>query len=245
MSIDQVREWISAAERIVGFTGAGISTESGIPDFRSPNGVWARNRTVYFDEFVANRDDRIEYWRQKVEAWPEIRDARPNDGHRAFVHLAESGKLRAMITQNIDGLHQKSGLPPELVLELHGTTVEVACLSCDYRVGSDVVCRRIAEGDPAPECPNCGGLLKPATVSFGQSMPVDVMAAAEDAARDCDVFLAVGSSLAVQPAASLPVLAKRSGAKLILLNRDSTPLDDIADAVIHDEIGATLPKLVA
>ena len=243
MELEAVRQWIDEAERVVAFTGAGISTESGIPDFRSPNGVWARNRMIYFDEFVNNREDRIEYWRQKVESWPEIRDAEPNDGHRAFVSLAEAGKLTAMITQNIDGLHQKSGLSPELVIEIHGSTVDVMCLSCDYRTHSDVACKLVEEGDLAPECPECGGLLKPATISFGQPMPVQALSRAEAAARECQVFLAVGSSLQVQPAASLPIIAKRSGAKLIIVNRDPTPLDEIADAVVQGEIGSVLPTL--
>lgn len=244
MELRALQDWIQEAENVVGFTGAGISTESGIPDFRSPNGVWARNRMIYFDEFVANREDRIEYWRQKCESWPEIRDAEPNGGHQAFVSLAEMGKLRAMITQNIDGLHQKSGLAPELVLEIHGSTVDVTCLSCDYRTHSDVACRWVAEGNLAPECPECGGLLKPATISFGQPMPVEALTRAEAAARECDLFLAVGSSLQVQPAASLPLVAKRSGAKLVIVNRDPTPLDEIADAVVQGEIGKVLPVLL-
>ena len=240
--LNNVRGWIGDARKVVGFTGAGISTESGIPDFRSPNGVWAKNRMVMFDEFVSSREGRIEYWRQKCEAWPEIRDAEPNDGHHTFVRLGEAGKLHAMITQNIDGLHQKSGLAE--VLELHGSTIDVRCLSCGYRTHSDCCCRRIAEGDLAPECPECGGFLKPATISFGQAMPVEALTRAERAARECDLFLAVGSSLQVQPAASLPLVAKRCGARLVIVNRDPTPLDDVADAVIRDEIGKALPALV-
>ena len=244
MDLDLVRGWIAAAQRIVGFSGAGISTESGIPDFRSPNGVWARNRIVQFDEFVNNKEDRIEYWRQKCEAWPEMRDAEPNAGHRAFVELHRDGRLAAMITQNIDGLHQRAGLPREVVHEIHGTTVESACLRCRYREPSDVSCRRVAAGDLAPECPECGGLLKPATISFGQAMPQDVLQAAEQQARGCDLFLAVGSSLVVYPAAMLPVIAKRSGARLVIVNRDPTPLDAIADCVLQGQIGSVLPALL-
>ena len=165
------RGLIAGASRVVGFTGAGISTESGVPDFRSPDGVWARNRTVYYQEFVASEADRVEYWRQKVEGWPAMRAARPNAGHRAFVALHEQGKLAAMITQNIERLHQRSGLPGELVMELHGTSTEAVCLTCGDRIAMDEACRRVTDGEPAPRCKPCGGLLKPATVSFGRRCP--------------------------------------------------------------------------
>lgn len=237
-----VIELISGAKRIVGFTGAGISTESGIPDFRSPNGVWAKNRIIEYDEFVSSRDARIEYWRQKIESWPEMRDARPNAGHLAFAELEKQGRLRALITQNIDGLHQRAGNTN--VIELHGTSVEAGCLSCLSRIPMDEAVRRVEAGDPAPECERCGGLLKPATVSFGQMMPVREMRMAEEAVRDCDLFLAVGSSLVVYPAASLPEHAKYLGAPLIIVNRTPTPLDGMADAVLRDEIGVILPRLV-
>lgn len=245
MTLDNAREWIDKAQSVVGFSGAGISTESGIPDFRSPNGIWARNRTVYFEEFLRSEEDRIEYWRQKVESWPEMRDAKPNAGHLAFVELARQDKLKAMITQNIDGLHQRSGLDPVLVLELHGTTADAACLSCGDRIPMDEAVQRVRQGERAPRCRLCRGLLKPATVSFGQPMPQDVLLKAQLAAQSCQVFLAVGSSLVVQPAASLPLLAKQAGAKLIIINRTQTPFDDWADFVVHDEIGKTLPAMVA
>lgn len=244
MDLRQGRDWIAENRSVAGFTGAGISTESGIPDFRSPNGVWARNRTVYFQEFLDNEADRIEYWRQKVESWPAMRDAAPNPGHLAFAELARQGKLLAMITQNIDGLHQRSGLDSELILELHGTTTEAACLGCGGRISMDEAVDRVVNGEPAPSCTHCGGLLKPATVSFGQSLPLEVLDRSRQAALSCDVFLAVGSSLVVEPAASLPLLAKQSGARLIILNRTETPLDGIADLVIRDEIGHALPRLV-
>src|SRR5712692_9202292 len=221
------RTWIAASSNIVGFTGAGISTESGIPDFRSPNGVWARNRTVEYQEFISSRAGRIEYWRQKVESWPAMRDAQPNPGHLAFVELERQGKLRAMITQNIDGLHQRAGQSPEIVIELHGTTAEAGCLSCGYRIPMDEAMERITRGDPAPECEKCGGYFKPATISFGQAMPERDLARAFELSQNCEVFLAVGSSLVVQPAATLPLLAKRAGARLILINRTPTQLDDI------------------
>ena len=238
------RELIAAASRIVGFTGAGISTESGVPDFRSPNGVWARNRTVDFQEFLSSEAGRVEYWRQKVEAWPAMRAATPNAGHHAFVKLHEQGRLTALITQNIERLHQRSGLPAEKVLELHGTTTEAVCLSCGDRITSDEACRRVAGGEPAPRCRPCGGLLKPATISFGQALPHDVLLRAQAAIEACDLLLAVGSSLVVEPAASIPRLAQGAGARLIIVNRDPTPLDGIADVVVRGEIGAVLPALV-
>jgi NAD-dependent deacetylase len=244
MSVDMARSWIRTSRRIVVFTGAGISTESGIPDFRSPGGVWARNRTIEFGEFTASRAGRIEYWRQKREIWPAMRDAKPNAGHEAIVRLEHEGRLQALITQNIDGLHQRAGQTPSLVIELHGTTA-AGCLACGERIPMDEAIRRIDEGDPAPECTSCGGLLKPATISFGQEMPVVELGRAAEAARRCEVFLSVGSSLVVHPAAMLPVVAKHSGAKLIIINRTPTPLDEMADLVIHEEIGSALPNLIS
>lgn len=244
MGLDQVRRWRREAQRIVGFTGAGISTESGIPDFRSPNGVWATNRIIDFQEFVTSYEGRVEYWRQKCLAWPQMRAAEPNLGHQAFVDLHQRGRLHALITQNIDGLHQRAGLPAEIVHEIHGTTIEASCLDCGDRISSDEACDRVAGGEPAPVCRLCGGLLKPATISFGQPMPVDVVRTAQEAARSCDLFVAVGSSLVVYPAAGLPVVAKRAGAKLVIVNRDPTPLDDVADAVLRGEIGEVLPAIL-
>ena len=245
MDLQQGTRWIGESCSVTGFTGAGISTESGIPDFRSPNGVWARNRTVYFQEFLNNEADRIEYWRQKVEGWPAMRDATPNPGHLAFVELARQGKLLAMITQNIDGLHRRSGLDSQLIMELHGTTAEAACLDCDRRISMDEAVERVEKGECAPRCTHCRGLLKPATISFGQPLPREVLDRCRLAVQSCEIFLAVGSSLMVEPAASLPLLAKQSGAKLIILNRTETPLDGFADLVIRDEIGQSLPRLVA
>ena len=244
MELQAARKLVSAASRIVGFTGAGISTESGVPDFRSPDGVWAQNRTVDFQEFVASEAGRIEYWRQKAAAWPAMRDAQPNAGHRAFVELHKQGRLEALITQNIERLHQRSGLPADKVLELHGTTTEAVCLTCGDRITSDEACRRIEVGEKAPRCRRCDGFLKPATISFGQSMPHDVMVQAQVATETCDLLIAVGSSLVVAPAASIPRVARQAGARLIIVNRDPTPLDGIADAVVRGEIGAILPELV-
>lgn len=243
MNINEAIDLVARAEKIVGFTGAGISTESGIPDFRSPNGIWANNRIVEYGEFVRSREGRVEYWRQKVSMWPEMRDAEPNPGHLAFVELERRGKLRALITQNIDGLHQKAGNTN--VIELHGTTTEVECLTCHARISMDEAMQRVEAGDLAPECDHCGGYLKPATISFGQAMPALAMKAAIDACRECDLLIAVGSSLVVYPAASLPELAKQHGAALFIINRTSTPFDAMADLVLHDEIGRTLPELIA
>ena len=244
MDVRAAWKLVSAASRIVGFTGAGISTESGVPDFRSPNGVWAQNRIVDFQEFISSEAGRIEYWRQKALAWPAMREAQPNAGHYAFVELHKQGRLDALITQNIERLHQRSGLPPDKVLELHGTTTEAVCLACGDRITSDEACRRIEGGEKAPRCGECGGFLKPATISFGQAMPHDVMVRAQTAAETCDLMIAVGSSLVVEPAASIPRVARQAGARLIIVNRDPTPLDGIADAVVHGEIGAVLPELV-
>lgn len=243
MTLEETRAKILTSRQIVGFTGAGISTESGIPDFRSPGGVWSKYRTVYYDEFLASRDARIEYWRQKVENWPHVRDAQPNAGHFAFAELERQGRLLALITQNIDGLHQKAGSSRDMVIELHGTTIDIACLSCGDRTTSDEAIARITAGDLAPECRLCGGYLKPATISFGQPMPTRVLDRAITAAAACEVFVAAGSSLVVHPAASIPALAKTRGATLVIVNRDPTPLDEIADLVIHDELGSALPCL--
>ena len=244
LTFTEAIELIAQASRIVGFTGAGISTESGIPDFRSPGGVWANNRMIDYQEFISSRAGRMEAWRQKVIAWPEMRDAQPNAGHLAFVQLEQRGKLLAMITQNIDGMHQRAGQDPKNVIELHGTMLHAVCLSCGAQISMDEAVARVAAGERAPECEKCGGYLKPATVSFGQAMPERKMQRAYEASENCEVFIAVGSSLVVHPAASLPALAKASGAKLIIINRTPTPLDDVADLVVSEEIGKALPKLV-
>jgi NAD-dependent protein deacetylase/lipoamidase len=244
MQLREAKEWISFARRIVGFTGAGISTESGIPDFRSPGGVWSTARMIDYGEFISSRDARIESWRQKVIAWRVMRDAQPNAGHKAFVELEQRGQLTTMITQNIDRLHQRAGHSPDRVIELHGTMTEAVCLRCDQRISMDDAVARVVAGDEEPRCEGCGGMLKPATVSFGQPMPVHEMRIAEQQCRECDVLIAAGSSLVVYPAASLPACAKDEGARLIIINRTPTPLDYLADLVINDEIGKALPGLI-
>jgi NAD-dependent deacetylase len=245
LTFSEAQELIAHARRIVGFTGAGISTESGIPDFRSPGGVWANNRIIEYQEFISSRSGREEAWRQKVIAWPEMRDAQPNAGHYAFVELEKRGQLMAMITQNIDGLHQRAGHDPSNVIELHGTMTHAVCLSCGATISMDDAVARVEAGELAPECDHCDGYLKTATVSFGQAMPEREMQRAYEAAENCEVFIVAGSSLVVHPAASLPALAKANGATLIIVNRTETPLDAVADLVVRDEIGKTLPKLIS
>ena len=243
MSIQALQSSVDESHNIVGFSGAGISTESGIPDFRSPDGIWSQNRTVYFEEFLRNEDDRIEYWRQKVAIWPEMSQAEPNQGHAFFTRLHDANKLRGMITQNIEGLHQRSGLPDDKVIELHGTMRDVTCLDCHDKTLMDEACKRVASGDLAPQCKLCGGLLKPATISFGQSLRGSDMDQAALWSQTSDLYIAVGSSLVVQPAAGFPVLAKQAGAKLVIINRTETPIDTQADVLIRDEIGPTLAQI--
>lgn len=238
-----LRDCLLRAESAVAFTGAGISTESGIPDFRSPGGVWSRHRPVMYDEFVASREARIRYWKMRIEAYRDFAQAQPNEGHRALARLEESGRLRAVITQNIDGLHQIAG--SRRVIELHGTARLVSCIGCGREWPPEVVHARIEAGDEAPDCEGCGNPLKSKTISFGQMMPAEAMGEAEQLCREADLCLAIGSSLVVEPAASLPRLAKQFGAALVIINRDPTPLDEDADLVLRQSIGATLRALAA
>ena len=237
--LEQLRELIENAGRIVFFTGAGVSTESGIPDFRSPGGIWTRFRPIDFGEFMASREARRESWRRKFETDKTLSVARPNDGHDAIASLVRQGKASCVITQNIDGLHQASGVPDEQVIELHGNTTYAHCLACRRRYQLDPIRERFERDGEAPDCP-CGGYIKTATISFGQSMPEAEMARAEAETNACDLFVVVGSSLVVYPAAGFPALAKRRGARLVILNREATDLDPVADLVLHREIGPTL-----
>lgn len=243
MTIAQITEWLVNANRVVAFTGAGVSTESGIPDFRSPGGVWSQNQPVYFDDFLRSNAARHEYWRQKSISHRDFADAKPNVGHRVLADWEQRGKLDAVITQNIDGLHQDAG--SELVLELHGTARFISCLDCNARFDAEEMVARFVANDSPPDCPDCGGLLKHATVSFGQSLPPDILDEAMQLSKDADLFFAIGSSLVVQPAAGLPMLAKQSGARLVIINRNPTPLDDHADAVLQASIGETLADVNA
>ena len=230
---------------IIPFTGAGISTKSGIPDFRSPGGLWSRYRPIPFDEFLASQEARNKSWRRRFAMEEQFGGAKPGRGHRAIAGLYRSGKVPAVITQNIDNLHQASGIAPEHVVELHGNTTFALCLDCNERYELSWVRRRMdAANGCAPDCPACGGFIKTATVSFGQAMPDAAMRRAQDLAQSCDLFLAIGSSLVVWPAAGFPLIAKRNGARLIIVNREPTEFDEIADLVVHEDIGTVLGPLI-
>jgi NAD-dependent deacetylase len=240
-SIEQVAQWLASSRSVVVLTGAGISTESGIPDFRSPGGVWSKYRTVYFDEFLASTDGRFEYWRQKCEMHREFAAAEPNAGHKVLAKWEVDGRIRGVITQNIDGLHQMVG--SSRVLELHGTARQAACLDCSARYDIEPFVAAFLASPRVPDCPACGGRIKHATISFGQMLPHDVLMEATRWSREADLMLAIGSSLVVTPAADLPRVAKDRGARLVIINRDPTPLDRIADAVVHGLIGETLTAI--
>ena len=241
---DALGRMIAEASRIIAFTGAGISTESGIADFRSPGGIWDRYKPVPFDDFLRSETARRDAWRRKFATRDAIDTATPNRGHQAIARLAALSRLECVITQNIDGLHQRSGLPDDLVIELHGNTTYAVCLDCGERHELDAIWQAFAVDETLPLCGSCGGLVKTATISFGQPMPETEMRRAEAATLACDLFLAIGSSLTVQPAAMFPLLAKQNGAKLIILNREPTELDGYADLVLNQEIGPTLGDAV-
>lgn len=242
-----VAEWVRAASAITVLTGAGISTDSGIPDFRGPDGVWTRDpeaqRLSDLRSYVEDPALRRRAWlgRRDHTAW----HARPNSGHQALVDLQRAGRLRAVITQNIDELHQRAGNDPDLVIELHGTIFGVTCLSCHERTTMESALARVSAGEDDPPCLRCGGILKSATISFGQELDQSILRRATYAAADCDLFLAVGSSLTVRPAAGLVTVAASAGAKVVVLNGQPTPYDATADAVLRGPIGDLLPPLVA
>ena len=240
--IHTLAAWLESATRGVAFTGAGISTESGIADFRSPGGVWSRHQPVMYQDFLREPAERRRYWQIRRESIPSFIAARPNAGHIALAGLEAAGRLVAVITQNIDELHQRAG--SQRVIEVHGTAMRVHCLRCDKRYTGVEINTRLEAGESEPACDDCGGILKSMTVSFGQNLPQQVWAQAVELARSCDVFLAMGSSLVVHPAADLPETAKACGAKLVIINRDPTPLDAIADAVIHAPIGETMQRVM-
>jgi len=243
--VAELRALVQAATVVLPFTGAGISTECGIPDFRSPGGVWTRNRPIPFDEFLASRATRAEAWRRRFAMEQEFAGAKPGRGHLALASLYRAGKVPAVVTQNIDNLHQTSGISAEDVVELHGNTTYAVCLSCGKRYELPWVKQQFAAtGGEAPDCTACGGAIKSATVSFGQAMPEAAMRRAEELTLACDLFLAVGSSLVVWPAAGFPLRAKRNSARLVIINREATEFDDIADLVIHDDIGTTLAPFI-
>jgi NAD-dependent deacetylase len=242
--LDELKDLVTDASAVVGFTGAGISTESGVPDFRSPNSPWMRNKPIPFDAFLRSEAARREAWRRKFAMDDLYRDARPSRGHLALASLVAQGKMPAVITQNIDGLHHESGIPAERVVELHGNGTYAKCLSCDRRHDLDVIRARFESQGAAPTCDSCGGIVKAATISFGQAMPEEAMRRAQELALACDLFLVAGSSLVVYPAAALPALAKENGATLVIVNREPTPLDDFADLVIRAEIGSVLEPFI-
>lgn len=236
--------WLATARNAVIFTGAGISTESGIPDFRSPGGIWSRHQPVMFDDFLRSEEARRAAWRLKLALDQTLRDAEPNRGHRAVAELIRRGTAGQVITQNVDGLHQAAGVPDDRVIELHGNTTYAHCLDCGAHHDLAPIRAAFLRDETTPVCASCGGLVKTATISFGQPMPTGPMARAETATQSCDLFLVLGSSLVVQPAASFPLLAQDRGARLVIINRDPTPLDDAADLVLHEPIGATLGAAV-
>lgn len=238
-------ERFAAAARAVVFTGAGISTESGIPDFRSPGGIWSRMKPIEFAGFLASEEVRLEDWRRRFRMRREFAAAEPNAGHRAVARLVEAGVVAAVVTQNIDGLHQRAGVAEDDVVELHGNGTRAACLDCAAPMSLEAAEAAIAASGRAPRCAACGGLVKAAIVSFGQPMPPSEMARARAASLDCDLFVVVGSSLVVHPAAGFPELARRNGAGLVILNREPTPLDGAADLVLRGAIGEVLGPLAA
>ncbi len=237
----QIADHLANANSAVAFTGAGMSTESGIPDFRSPGGIWATSQPVYYDDFLASAEARYEYWRQKSVSHDDFFNSKPNAGHAALAKWEAAGRLRGVITQNIDGLHQEAG--SSNVLELHGTARRIGCLDCEQRFNADEMVKRFLAEDAVPACPSCGGLLKHATVSFGQSLPTEVLEQAIQWSTEADLYIAMGSSLVVEPAASLPRTACQSGATLVIINRDKTPLDASADFVVQESIGQILGEI--
>ncbi len=237
--IDKLRTMLAASRRAVIFSGAGISTESGIPDFRSPGGIWTKYQPIDFSDFISSTEARKETWRRKIAIHEAVFGAEPNRGHRAIARLVAEAKVSSVITQNIDGLHQRSGVPDEQVIELHGNGTYAVCLECERRYELEEAFAAFKVNEEPPLC-DCGGFIKSATISFGQPMPVGPMRRAEAETKSCDLFLAIGSSLVVYPAAAFPAIAKQNGSRLVILNREPTELDPLADLVLNLEIGPTL-----
>jgi NAD-dependent deacetylase len=242
--VEALGNMIAEASAIVPFTGAGISTECGIPDFRSPGGLWSRNRPIPFEEFIASPEARDEAWRRRFAMEPTFAAARPGRGHRALASLYRAGKVPAIITQNIDNLHQASGFAADDVIELHGNTTYARCIGCGKSYELSWVRQRFDATGSAPGCTQCDASVKTATISFGQAMPEDAMRRAGELAQRCDLFLAIGSSLVVWPAAGFPLMARNAGARLVIINNESTEQDDVADLVIRHDIGETLGPFV-
>jgi NAD-dependent deacetylase len=245
-SLERARELIDASGRVVVLTGAGISTESGIPDFRGPKGVWTKNpeaeKMATIQHYMADGELRERSWRSKLDS--AARRAKPNAGHRALVALERRGKLHTLVTQNVDGLHQDAGTNPEKVLEIHGTMREVMCMSCGDRAAMEVAFERVRAGEADPACLSCGGILKSATISFGQGLVAEDLARSQQAALECDLMFAIGTTLAVFPIAAVVPVAHRAGASVVTLNAEATEMDDLADVVLRGQIGEILPALI-
>jgi NAD-dependent deacetylase len=245
-TLETVRGWIAAARRIVVLTGAGISTDSGIPDFRGPQGVWTRNpeaeKMATISHYMADPEVRKRSWRMWIDMG--IERLEPNAGHRALALLEQRGTLHTLITQNVDGLHQKAGNSPESVVEIHGTRREVVCMECDERAPIERALARVRAGEDDPPCRSCGGILKTATISFGQSLVMEDLRRAELAAQSCDLLLAIGTTLAVYPAAGVVPIAKSCGARIVILNAERTEMDGLADALLRGSISEVLPRIV-
>lgn len=244
MGVEDFAARLKTCGKVVFFTGAGISTESGIPDFRSPGGIWTRHQPVYFDEFLASEEARIRHWRMKKETHELYNNVKPNAGHYAIAEFDKRGQLLGLITQNIDGLHSLAGVSDEKIIELHGTDRFLKCLDCEKIFEPEPIYQTIVGDFKAPTCDGCGGFIKSATISFGQQMPMDAMRRAQQLSENAEIFIVVGTSLQVQPAASFPVIAKRSGASLAIINRDPTPLDDLADFKHRGAIGEFFTRLL-
>ncbi len=237
MKLDEFAAKIRESDEIVVFTGAGISTESGIPDFRSPGGIWTRYRPVTFQEYMTSEVARIEAWKRRLDGWEQYRAAKPNVGHYFIQALSLKEKLIGLITQNVDGLHSMAGLADDKIVELHGSNRKILCMSCTKEFAPEPIINSLVGDFASPKCDSCGGILKSATVSFGQAMPEQAMRIAQGWTEQAKVFIVMGSSLQVQPAASFPVVAKRNGALLAIINREEGPLDGLADFVHNGSIG--------
>ena len=245
-AIETVREWIREAGSVAALTGAGISTDSGIPDFRGPKGLWTKDpsaeKMATLDAYVSDPDVRKRSWKWRLETQQNKRE--PNDGHRALVDLERAGHLDTLVTQNVDGLHQSAGSDPARVVEIHGTIQEVQCLDCEERAPMERALARVIAGEEDPSCRSCGGMLKSATISFGQGLISRDLARAQEAAEGCDLILAIGTTLAVYPIAAMVPIAKEAGARVVILNGEPTEMDGVADTVLHGSISEILPQLV-
>jgi NAD-dependent deacetylase len=239
-------DMIQQSKKILVFSGAGLSTESGIPDFRSPGGIWSRYdpSDFIFDKIISNEKSREKYWQMSTEFYQTMKDALPNRAHYAIKLLEDMGKLLSIVTQNIDWLHHKAGNSPDKIIEIHGTAFSVSCLNCGKKYTRDEIQQRIQSGEKVPYCDDCMGILKPDTISFGQAMPEEKMAQAIRHARECDLCIVLGSSLVVYPAASVPLTAAQNGAKLIIINRDETPFDSMAHLLSHESVPQVLGDML-